>query len=114
MSHPDLADRIQLALQADRATRPDLYQPSPGQLPSHVDHRVAQVVATALRDVPRYRMPQLDDHLTYEYQCTTVEEQHEMVAKLLEAGTCFAVIGGDLKVRFHDRGAKALGMEIPE
>ena len=58
-------------------------------------------------------LPKLDEHLTMEYQCIDHTELREVVLKLLEANTCFAVIGGELRVRFHDRGAQALGMEIP-
>lgn len=55
---------------------------------------------------------ELDKHLTYEYTCTSAEELRGMVDKLLAADTCFAVIGGELRLRFHDRGAEALGMTI--
>jgi hypothetical protein len=34
-----------------------------------------------------------------------------MVDKLLAVDTCFASIGGELTLRFHERGAEALGMQ---
>lgn len=58
-------------------------------------------------------LPLLDDHLTYEYTCASASELKRMVDMLLATDTCFAVIGGELKLRFHDRGAEALGLEIP-
>lgn len=58
-------------------------------------------------------LPLLDEHLTYEYTCASISELKRMVEKLLKADTCFAVIGGENRLRFHDRGAEALGLEIP-
>ncbi len=43
-----LMHAIQTALEKERRIDPSLYEPSPGQIPSHVDHRVVRVVLTAL------------------------------------------------------------------
>jgi hypothetical protein len=58
-------------------------------------------------------LPLLDEHLTMEYTCADRAELRRVVTLLLAADTCFAVIGGELRVRFHDRGAQVLRMEIP-
>lgn len=56
--------------------------------------------------------PFLDEHLTYEYRCNDPDEFARMVQTLLDTNTCFAVIGGANTLRFHDRGAQALGLDL--
>lgn len=58
-------------------------------------------------------MVDLNEHLPYTYRCQSRQELRALVDKLLTVDTCFAVIGGELEIRFHDRGAAALGMDIP-
>lgn len=113
MNHHDLTDRIQRILEDERAIRSDLYEAMPGQLVSHVDHRVAKTIATKLENVPRFVTPALDEHLTMQYTCVDDDELRRMVDTLMAANTCFAVIGGERMIRFHDRGARALAMETP-
>ncbi len=46
----DLFHWIQSALEKERRIHPSLYEPSPGQIMGHVDHRVTQVVIRVLED----------------------------------------------------------------
>lgn len=76
-----------------------------------VDHPAAEP-----RDPAEWngRPPFMDEHLTYECTANSKGELKRMVDKLMAADTCFAVIGGELRLRFHDRGASALELEIPD
>ena len=53
-------------------------------------------------------LPKLDSHLDLELAFESEEAVRTVVDVLLDAGTCFAVIGGEFRVRFHDRGEQAL------
>lgn len=41
----DLTEQMQLRLRHEQEVRPDMYKPSPGQLPDHVHHRIARICA---------------------------------------------------------------------
>lgn len=58
--------------------------------------------------VSNFSLPALDEHLTHEMSCDSEEQCRTVVSVLLDAGTCFAVIGGEHRVRFHDRGLQAI------
>lgn len=52
--------------------------------------------------------PRLDEHLDIQVRPTTRERLADAVKILLEIDTCFAVIGGELEIRLHQRGWDAL------
>jgi hypothetical protein len=53
-------------------------------------------------------LPMLDQHLDIEIRAQNIGELIRIVDVLIETDTCFAVIGGESRVRMHERGLKAL------
>lgn len=53
-------------------------------------------------------LPDLNSHIPVEFQTDGSAMLREAVDVLLRVGTCFAVIGGEARVRTTERGAEAL------
>lgn len=53
-------------------------------------------------------LPHLDSHLDIAMVFADEDRLRAAVKVLLDANTCFARIGGQLELRFHDRGLAAL------